>query len=203
MLRDGQFRRTSGSSRRPATPAARWARRCAPITCSRGQTARARQRRIDGMHGVLSRPAHSRRPTSSSARRARARASTRLDDADADRAHAPTRWPTGKVVGWFQGRMEFGPRALGARSILGDPRSPTMQTMLNLQGQVPRVVPAVRALGAARGRAPSGSSWTATARTCCWSPTCSSSAGATMTDGGAGAVRHRQAERRRARRFRR
>ena len=33
----------------------------------------------------------------------------------------------GKVVGWFQGRMEFGPRALGARSILGDPRSPTMQ----------------------------------------------------------------------------
>ena len=30
----------------------------------------------------------------------------------------------GKVVGWFQGRMEFGPRALGARSILGDPRSP-------------------------------------------------------------------------------
>ena len=33
----------------------------------------------------------------------------------------------GKVVGWFQGRMEFGPRALGARSILGDPRSPRMQ----------------------------------------------------------------------------
>ena len=32
-----------------------------------------------------------------------------------------------KAVGWFQGRMEFGPRALGARSILGDPRSPTMQ----------------------------------------------------------------------------
>ncbi len=30
----------------------------------------------------------------------------------------------GKAVGWFQGRMEFGPRALGARSILGDPRSP-------------------------------------------------------------------------------
>jgi carbamoyltransferase len=38
-----------------------------------------------------------------------------------------------KAVGWFQGRMEFGPRALGARSILGDARSPTMQKMLNLK----------------------------------------------------------------------
>jgi carbamoyltransferase len=39
----------------------------------------------------------------------------------------------GRAVGWFQGRMEFGPRALGARSILGDPRSPTMQSTLNLK----------------------------------------------------------------------
>jgi carbamoyltransferase len=39
----------------------------------------------------------------------------------------------GKAVGWFQGRMEFGPRALGARSILGDPRSATMQKNLNLK----------------------------------------------------------------------
>ena len=39
----------------------------------------------------------------------------------------------GKAVGWFQGRMEFGPRALGARSILGDPRSETMQRTLNLK----------------------------------------------------------------------
>lgn len=38
-----------------------------------------------------------------------------------------------KVVGWFQGRMEFGPRALGARSILGDPRSPSMQRDMNLK----------------------------------------------------------------------
>jgi len=37
----------------------------------------------------------------------------------------------GKAVGWFQGRMEFGPRALGSRSILGDPRSPDMQRTLN------------------------------------------------------------------------
>ncbi len=39
----------------------------------------------------------------------------------------------GKAVGWFQGRMEFGPRALGGRSILGDPRSPKMQSTLNLK----------------------------------------------------------------------
>ena len=38
-----------------------------------------------------------------------------------------------KAVGWFQGRMEFGPRALGGRSILGDPRSPSMQKTLNLR----------------------------------------------------------------------
>ncbi|MDR2438151.1 MAG: carbamoyltransferase [Planctomycetaceae bacterium] len=39
----------------------------------------------------------------------------------------------GNVVGWFQGRMEFGPRALGNRSILGDPRNPDMQKRLNLK----------------------------------------------------------------------
>jgi carbamoyltransferase len=39
----------------------------------------------------------------------------------------------GKAVGWFQGRMEFGPRALGSRSILADPRSETMQSTLNVK----------------------------------------------------------------------
>ena len=39
----------------------------------------------------------------------------------------------GKVVGWFQGRMEFGPRALGARSIIGDARNPKMQSVMNLK----------------------------------------------------------------------
>jgi carbamoyltransferase len=53
------------------------------------------------------------------------------DDEMVDRAaHALA---AGKVVGWFQGRMEFGPRALGGRSILGDPRSPTMQSVMNLK----------------------------------------------------------------------
>lgn len=39
----------------------------------------------------------------------------------------------GNVIGWFQGRMEYGPRALGSRSILGDPRNPEMQKKLNLK----------------------------------------------------------------------
>ena len=40
---------------------------------------------------------------------------------------------SGKVVGWYQGRMEYGPRALGSRSILADPRDPDMQRTLNLK----------------------------------------------------------------------
>ncbi|MDE5076092.1 MAG: hypothetical protein O4749_08575, partial [Trichodesmium sp. St5_bin2_1] len=39
----------------------------------------------------------------------------------------------GNVVGWFQGRMEFGPRALGGRSIIGDPRNTKMQSVMNLK----------------------------------------------------------------------
>src|SRR4029077_2825573 len=39
----------------------------------------------------------------------------------------------GKIVGWFQGRMEFGPRALGARSILGDARNSSMQATMNVK----------------------------------------------------------------------
>ena len=40
---------------------------------------------------------------------------------------------SGKVMGWLQGRMEFGPRALGGRSILGDPRNTKMQSVMNLK----------------------------------------------------------------------
>jgi len=39
----------------------------------------------------------------------------------------------GNIIGWFSGRMEFGPRALGARSIIGDPRNPKMQSLMNLK----------------------------------------------------------------------
>jgi len=57
----------------------------------------------------------------------------RFDDEVDLLAHVADRLADGQVVGWFQGRMEFGPRALGARSILGDPRSPSMQATMNLK----------------------------------------------------------------------
>jgi carbamoyltransferase len=56
----------------------------------------------------------------------------RLDDAGLIRTCAHD-LAEGEALGWFQGRMEFGPRALGNRSILGDPRSPSMQKTLNLK----------------------------------------------------------------------
>jgi carbamoyltransferase len=55
------------------------------------------------------------------------------DDFDALCADVADLIADGKVVGWFQGRMEYGPRALGDRSILGDPRNPEMQKKLNLK----------------------------------------------------------------------
>jgi len=58
-----------------------------------------------------------------------ARFATLNDDALFDAGAAAL--AEGKALGWFQGRMEFGPRALGSRSILGDARSPTMQSVLN------------------------------------------------------------------------
>ncbi len=56
----------------------------------------------------------------------------RLEDVDLYRRLADI-LADGKVVGWFQGRMEFGPRALGGRSILGDPRNTEMQSVMNLK----------------------------------------------------------------------
>jgi carbamoyltransferase len=57
----------------------------------------------------------------------------RVDDEDLLLATTAQDLAAGRVVGWFQGRMEFGPRALGSRSILGDPRDPGMQTTMNLK----------------------------------------------------------------------
>jgi carbamoyltransferase len=56
-----------------------------------------------------------------------------FDDEASLLAHVTDLLTEGKVVGWFHGRMEFGPRALGARSILGDARSPRMQATMNLK----------------------------------------------------------------------
>jgi carbamoyltransferase len=56
----------------------------------------------------------------------------RMEREDLNR-HVAAQLADEKVIGWFDGRMEFGPRSLGARSILGDPRSPRMQAQMNLK----------------------------------------------------------------------
>jgi len=85
----------------------------------------------DGMNGAYLGPRFSDVEIEGRLRAAGARFAT-LDDHEliTDTAQALA---DGKAVGWMQGRMEFGPRALGNRSILGDPRSPSMQKVLNLK----------------------------------------------------------------------
>ena len=56
-----------------------------------------------------------------------------MDEPSLDPSAAAKALEDGHALGWFQGRMEFGPRALGARSILADARSPAMQSALNLK----------------------------------------------------------------------
>ena len=70
----------------------------------------------------------------------------------------------GKVVGWFQGRMEWGPRALGNRSILCDPRRADMKAHPQRQDQAARIVPPVRPLDPATKRCRIGSRRTTTCR---------------------------------------
>ncbi len=85
----------------------------------------------DGMSGAYLGPAFAQDGIEKRLAAAGARFSVCSDDALVDSAAQAL--AAGQAVGWFQGRMEFGPRALGARSILGDPRSPTMQKTLNLK----------------------------------------------------------------------
>jgi carbamoyltransferase len=85
---------------------------------------------IDGMQGAYLGPAYDQQQVESEPA-AGAKFTTFSDQDVIDRTAKSL--SAGKAVGWMQGRMEFGPRALGNRSILGDPRSPTMQKMLNLK----------------------------------------------------------------------
>ena len=85
----------------------------------------------DAMQGAYLGPAFSDEETSEALDAAGARYETLSDDALL--AAAVDALEAGKAVGWFQGRMEFGPRALGARSILADARSPDAQRTLNLK----------------------------------------------------------------------
>ena len=86
---------------------------------------------IDGMQGAYLGPAYDQQQVESELAAAGAKFTTFSDQEVIDRTAKSL--SAGKAVGWMQGRMEFGPRALGNRSILGDPRSPTMQKMLNLK----------------------------------------------------------------------
>jgi carbamoyltransferase len=86
---------------------------------------------LDAMQGGYLGPAFSNFEIEMRLRKAGAVFET-LDDEGLLNACA-TSLAEGKAIGWFQGRMEFGPRALGARSILGDARSPSIQKTLNLK----------------------------------------------------------------------
>ena len=85
----------------------------------------------DGMQGAYLGPAYAQNETQRRLQQVGARFEV-LQENDLLKLTAQS-LADGQAVGWFQGRMEFGPRALGNRSILGDPRSPSMQKMLNLK----------------------------------------------------------------------
>ncbi len=87
--------------------------------------------RQDAMQGAYLGPAYGQADIERRLTAAGAKFATLSDDAMI--AATADALAAGKAIGWMQGRMEFGPRALGARSILGDPRSPAMQKLLNLK----------------------------------------------------------------------
>jgi len=87
--------------------------------------------RLDGMQGSFLGPSYAQ--SEMQQRLAGAGAAFEVLDEAPLLARAVDSLAAGDAVGWFQGRMEFGPRALGGRSILGDPRNPAMQKTLNLR----------------------------------------------------------------------
>lgn len=84
----------------------------------------------DGMHGAYLGPAFTSEQIAQALDNASGISYQALTESELIQ-HAAQSLADGKVIGWFQGRMEFGPRALGARSILGDPRAPGMQLLIN------------------------------------------------------------------------
>jgi carbamoyltransferase len=103
---------------------AAWCRRSGARLIERGDAA-------DAMDGAQLGPAYSDAEIEAVLRSHQA-VYSRLDPQSLTR-RVVDRLADGRVVGWFQGRLEFGPRALGNRSILGDPRSPRMQSVMNLK----------------------------------------------------------------------
>src|SRR5688572_11118650 len=95
------------------------------------QLGHARTANGDAMKGAFLGPAYAQREIEHRLNRSGARFDVLEDNALIEKAAEDL--ARSKALGWFQGRMEFGPRALGNRSILGDPRSPSMQKTLNLK----------------------------------------------------------------------
>jgi carbamoyltransferase len=129
ILRDGRF---DGIWIQPAAGDAGGALGAALAACHlyKGQP-RTANSSSDRMNGAYLGPEFSQREIERRLQAAGAVFST-VGDADLLQASAEA-LVDGKALGWFQGRMEFGPRALGSRSILGDARSPSMQSVLNLK----------------------------------------------------------------------
>ena len=127
ILRDGQFERIYVQ---PAAGDAGGALGAALVGYHL-QMGRPRPVNGDAMRGSYLGPEYAQVEIERRLRECGARFET-LDDAGL-MARAAHDLSQGLALGWFQGRMEFGPRALGNRSILGDPRSPTMQKTLNLK----------------------------------------------------------------------
>lgn len=129
ILRDGRF---DGIWIQPAAGDAGGALGAALAACHlyKGQP-RTANGSSDRMNGAYLGPEFSQQEIERRLQAAGAVFST-VGDADLLQASAEA-LVDGKALGWFQGRMEFGPRALGSRSILGDARSPSMQSVLNLK----------------------------------------------------------------------
>ena len=128
VLRDGRFRRVW------IQPAAGDAGGAVGAALCAYHLFQGRPREVqagDGMAGGYLGPGFSQAETEARLRTAGARFTVLADEELLDQTVSAL--VAGNAVGWFQGRMEFGPRALGARSILGDARSPTMQSRLNLK----------------------------------------------------------------------
>ena len=127
ILRDGQFK---GLYVQPAAGDAGGALGAALV----GYHLQLQQPRVsgsDGMRGAYLGPAYAQADIEARLRAAGARFDVMEEGALTDTCAEDL--AGGAALGWFQGRMEFGPRALGNRSILGDPRSPSMQKTLNLK----------------------------------------------------------------------
>jgi carbamoyltransferase len=129
LLREGPFREIW------IQPAAGDAGGAVGVALAVAHTVGGAKRRLngapDGMAGAYLGPGYSDREIAACLEKWNARYERVEDDALVETVADAL--VAGKVIGWFQGRMEFGPRALGNRSILADARSPAMQRLINLK----------------------------------------------------------------------